>query len=66
MKLLLRQAKDHSWRSELWTADRVAAMIERQFGIAYRSHQARSWTSRSKLRACSSSFSQWSRSASWV
>src|SRR4051812_36914232 len=33
--LLLKGAKAHGWRTELWTAARAAALIERHFGVRF-------------------------------
>ena len=51
--LLLRGAVAHGWRTELWTAARVADLIEREFGIAFHPEHVRKvlkrkpgWTSR--------------------
>ena len=33
--LLLKGAKAHGWRTELWTATRVADLIERHFGTRF-------------------------------
>src|SRR5512142_2890050 len=33
--LLLKGAKAHGWRTELWTAARVAALIERHFQVRF-------------------------------
>jgi transposase len=39
---MLRQgAKAHGWRTELWTAARVADLIERHFGIAFHPEHVR-------------------------
>src|SRR3954453_9930886 len=32
-QLLLQGAKQHGWPNSLWTADRVAALIRRHFGL---------------------------------
>jgi transposase len=55
--LLLKGAKAHGWRTELWTADRVAALIERHFGICFHPEHARKilkrrlrWTSQKPQR----------------
>jgi transposase len=34
-KLLLKGAKAHGWRTQLWTATRVAEVIRRHFGVGY-------------------------------
>jgi transposase len=39
--LLLMGAKKHGWPNELWTAARVAAVIERQFGRRYHPEHVR-------------------------
>jgi transposase len=39
--LLLEGAVAHGWRTELWTAARVADLIERHFGIAFHPEHAR-------------------------
>jgi transposase len=39
--LLLRGAKAHGWRTELWTAARVADLIERHFGVAFHPEHVR-------------------------
>jgi transposase len=56
-ELLLKGAKAHGWRTELWTADRVAVLIERHFGIAYHPEHVRKilkfrlhWTSQKPQR----------------
>jgi transposase len=55
--LLLQGAKAHGWRNELWTAARVAAVIERRFGIRYHPEHVRKvlkrrlgWTSQKPRR----------------
>jgi transposase len=40
--LLLQGAKEHGWTNELWTADRVAALIKRHFGVEYHPEHVRS------------------------
>jgi transposase len=40
-KLLLQGAKAHGWRTELWTAARVAEVIRRHFGISYHPEHVR-------------------------
>jgi transposase len=40
-KLLLEGAKAHGWRTQLWTAARVAEMIRRHFGISYHPEHVR-------------------------
>jgi transposase len=51
-QLLLQGAKHHGWPNELWTADRVAAVIDRHFGLKYHPEHVRkilkqrlNWTS---------------------
>jgi transposase len=51
-ELLLQGAVAHGWRTELWTAARVADLIERHFGIAFHPEHVRkvlkrklNWTS---------------------
>jgi transposase len=39
--LLLKGAKDLGWRTELWTARRVAELIERHFGIRFHPEHVR-------------------------
>ena len=39
--LLLQGAKAHGWRTQLWTADRVAALIERHFGVLFHPEHVR-------------------------
>lgn len=60
--LLLQGAKHHGWPNELWTASRVAVLIERHFRIHYHPEHVRkilkgrlNWTSqkpRRKAREC--------------
>jgi transposase len=33
--LLLQGAKQHGWPNQLWTADRVAILVQRHFGVTY-------------------------------
>jgi transposase len=40
--LLLQGAKQHGWPNDLWTAARVAALIQRHFGVAYHPEHVRS------------------------
>ena len=40
-ELLLQGAKAHGWRTDLWTAARVAELIERQFRVAFHPEHAR-------------------------
>jgi transposase len=35
LRLLSQGARAHGWRNELWTLKRIAALIERHFGILY-------------------------------
>jgi transposase len=39
--LLLKGAKAHGWKTQLWTADRVAALIERRFGVRFHPEHVR-------------------------
>src|SRR4051794_30038922 len=39
--LLLKGAKAHGWPNELWSAQRVAEMIRRHFGVGYHVEHAR-------------------------
>jgi transposase len=39
--LLLKGAKAHGWRTELWTAARAAELIERHFGIHFHPEHVR-------------------------
>lgn len=40
--LLLRGARAHGWKSDLWTTQRIADLIERRFGVSYhRDHVGR-------------------------
>jgi transposase len=55
--LLLKGAKAHGWRTELWTAQRVAQLIERHFGIRFHPEHVRKilkrrlhWTSQKPQR----------------
>jgi len=41
-RLLLQGAKHHGWANDLWTADRVAALIQRHFGVKYHPEHVRS------------------------
>ena len=42
LRILLRQgAKAHGWSNQLWTAQRVAILIERHFGIQYHPEHVR-------------------------
>src|SRR5437763_11511699 len=34
-RLLLQGAQQHGWPNQLWTAARVAAVIDRHFGVTY-------------------------------
>jgi transposase len=40
-ELLLEGAKAHGWRTQLWTAARVAEVIGRHFGISYHPEHVR-------------------------
>ena len=40
-QLLLEGAKAYGWRTQLWTAARVAEMIRRHFGISYHPEHVR-------------------------
>jgi transposase len=40
-ELLLKGAKAHGWRTQLWTATRVAEVIHRHFGINYHPEHVR-------------------------
>jgi transposase len=48
-ELLLQGAKAHGWRTDLWTAARVAEVIERHFKVAFHPEHARKILKR-KLR----------------
>lgn len=55
--LLLQGAKAHGWRTELWTAARVAALIQRHFAVSYHPEHVRKilkhslgWTSQKPQR----------------
>jgi transposase len=55
--LLAKGAKAHGWHNQLWTAARVARLIEREFGIAYHPEHVRKilkrrlgWTSQKPRR----------------
>ena len=55
--LLVQGAKHHGWHNELWTAARVAALIQRHFGVAYHPehvrkilHRRLGWTSQKPRR----------------
>ena len=55
--LLLQGAKAHGWRTELWTAARVAELIERRFGVRFHPEHVRKvlrrrlkWTSQKPQR----------------
>jgi transposase len=58
-QLLLQGAKQHGWANELWTADRVAVLIRRHFGVDHHPEHVRkilkrhlNWTSQKpQLRA---------------
>ncbi len=56
-KLLTKGAKAHGWHNELWTAARVARLIERKFGLDYHPEHVRKilkrrlgWTSQKPRR----------------
>lgn len=40
-QLLLQGAKHHGWPNQLWTAERVATVIERHFGLLYHPEHVR-------------------------
>jgi transposase len=40
-QLLLQGATRHGWATDLWTANRVAALVQRHFGIAYHPEHVR-------------------------
>lgn len=40
-ELLLQGAKAHGWRTDLWTAARVAELIERHFQVAFHAEHVR-------------------------
>jgi transposase len=55
--LLLKGAKAHGWQNELWTAARVARLIEQEFGLDYHPEHVRKvlkrrlgWTSQKPRR----------------
>jgi transposase len=55
--LLLKGAKAHGWRTELWTAARVAELVERQFHVHFHPEHVRKvlkrrlkWTSQKPQR----------------
>ncbi len=55
--LLLQGARAHGWSNQLWTADRVAALIDQHFGVAYHPEHVRKllkrrlgWTSQKPRR----------------
>src|SRR6478736_4375767 len=55
--LLLKGAKAHGWHNQLWTAARVARLIEREFGVRYHPEHVRKvlkrrlgWTSQKPRR----------------
>jgi transposase len=55
--LLLKGAKAHGWRTELWTATRAAELIERQFKVRFHPEHVRKllkrrlrWTSQKPQR----------------
>jgi transposase len=56
-ELLLQGAQQHGWRNQLWTAPRVAHLIERHFGLPYHPEHVRKilkhrlcWTSQKPRR----------------
>lgn len=56
-ELLLQGAKAHGWHNQLWTADRVARLIEQEFDIRYHPEHVREilkrrlgWTSQKPRR----------------
>jgi transposase len=56
-QLLLQGAKKHGWPNQLWTADRVARLIQERFGISYHPEHVRkilkqrlNWTSQKPRR----------------
>jgi transposase len=56
-ELLAKGAKAHGWHNELWTAARVARVVEREFGIDYHLEHVRKvlkrrlgWTSQKPRR----------------
>jgi transposase len=56
-RLLLQGAKKHGWSNELWTAGRVARLIQRRFGLSYHPEHVRKilkqrlgWTSQKPKR----------------
>src|ERR1700754_709404 len=56
-RLLAKGAKSHGWHNQLWTAARVARLIERRFGISYHPEHVRKilkrrlgWTSQKPRR----------------
>jgi transposase len=56
-ELLTKGAKAHGWHNQLWTAARVARLIERHFGVAYHPEHVRKilkrrlgWTSQKPRR----------------
>jgi transposase len=55
--LLLQGAKQHGWPNQLWTADRVASLVQRHFGVRYHPEHIRKilkqrlhWTSQKPQR----------------
>ena len=55
--LLKRGAKAHGWKTQLWTADRVADLIERRFSVHFHPEHVRKilkrrlkWTSQKPQR----------------
>src|SRR6266446_7486373 len=56
-ELLLQGANKHGWPNDLWTADRVAVLVERHFGIKHHAEHLRKilkrrldWTSHKPQR----------------
>jgi transposase len=56
-ELLVQGAKAHGWNNQLWTAARVAQLVEREFGIRYHPEHVRTilkrrlgWTSQKPRR----------------
>jgi transposase len=56
-RFLLQGAHKHGWRNQLWTADRVAQLIRRRFGLTYHPEHVRKilkqrlgWTSQKPQR----------------
>jgi len=56
-RLLLQGAKEHGWSNQLWTASRVARLIQQRFGLCYHPEHVRKilkqrlgWTSQKPKR----------------